>query len=57
VSAYGFSKTSDKDRAELRTAIEENLKREVGEQLERKQMLRLHERKKRSDAFKVSLIN
>lgn len=33
VSAYGFSKTSDNDRAELRTAIEENLKREVGERL------------------------
>jgi hypothetical protein len=33
VGAYGFSKTSANDRADMRTAIEENLKREVGEQL------------------------
>ncbi len=33
IGAYGFSKTSENDRAELRTAIEENLKREVGAQL------------------------
>ncbi len=33
VSAYGFSKVQDSDRAEIRTAVEENLKRQIGQQL------------------------
>lgn len=33
VGAYGFSKTTENDRAEIRTAVEENLKREIGDRL------------------------
>jgi hypothetical protein len=33
VGAYGFSKVGEADRAQIRTAVEENLKRQIGQQL------------------------